>query len=97
MEIAGWLSVLVGVGLLTWSSHMVNSDNAGRRVPYWTKADHTSSRSIWLRVLGVIFLIVGVAMLSATLGYWSAAVVLAAFAPGTALIALHNRRLAEHA
>lgn len=97
MEITGWLSMLVGVVLLTWSSNVLISGNRGRRVPYWTRADQTPSRSIWLRVLGVILLIAGVTMLSATLGYWSAAVVLGAFVPGTALIALHNRRLVAHA
>jgi hypothetical protein len=97
MEIAGWFSVLIGVVLLTWSSHDLISGNRGRRVPYWTRAHQTPSRSIWLRVMGVIFLIASVTMLSATLGYWSAAVVLGAFVPGTALIALHNRRLAAHA
>ena len=44
MEIAGWLSVLVGVGLLTWSSQIVNSDNAGRRVPFWDEK-RTSPRA----------------------------------------------------
>ncbi|QEW03494.1 hypothetical protein [Microbacterium lushaniae] len=97
MEIVGWLSVLIGVVLLTWSSRIVNLANAGRQVPYWTKPDETPKRSIWMRVLGVFFLLVGVFMFTATLGYWSVAVVLAGFAPGTALIALHNRQLATPA
>ncbi|ANJ27348.1 hypothetical protein [Agromyces aureus] len=93
--VAAWLSVIVGVGLLTWSVLVVSLANTGARLPYWRNAERTPGRSLGLRAAGVALMILGTGVLSSTLSYWAVAVVLAAFIPGIALLIWHNQALSE--
>lgn len=67
--------------------------NADRLVPYWRNPDRLPARSLVLRLLGVVFLVVGVTLATSVVGYWSAMIPLVLLAPGALMVVRHNGRL----
>ncbi|WP_460802717.1 hypothetical protein [Microbacterium sp. GXF6406] len=94
MEWFGWIAVTVGMALFIMSFVRMVRANLGTRIPYFRSPEVNPSATIAMRSIGVGVLVIGVAALTPTLGYWAALIV---FAPPLivmpATIAVHNRRL----
>ncbi len=94
MEWFGWIAVTVGMALFIMSFVRMVRANLGTRIPYFRSPEVNPSATIAMRSIGVGVLVIGVAALTPTLGYWAALIVFALpliVMPAT--IAVHNRRL----
>lgn len=93
----GWICLFLGSALFFVSATVVSRANAGVLVPYWTRPEQTPRVSVVLRVVAAVLVALGVTLVAPAVGIWSGALVVAAFARGAAVFAVHNHRVEAEA
>ena len=93
MDSLAVLSVIFGMGLLTWSAMLLSAANASSRPSVWTRPEHTPARSTAFRAAGAGSVVFGVILFGPAIGIGSTAIGFATFVPGAIIIAMHNRGL----
>ncbi|MFC9559970.1 hypothetical protein [Agromyces sp. NPDC056965] len=94
---AGWVVVLAGAAMTTWSTQLLVRANPGRRIPYLVSPEQTPRRSILLRAGGAGVLVLGAALLAPLIDVLGVALIVCGFLPSLVWIAIHNRRAAASA
>ena len=87
------LSIIFGMGLLTWSAMLLSAANGTQRLSVWARPEHTPRRSMATRAAGAGFVVFGAILLAPAIGVGSTVLGMTTFVPGSVIIAMHNRRL----
>ncbi|WP_144831391.1 hypothetical protein [Microbacterium sp. BH-3-3-3] len=99
MAVALWITALfIGATLWLASVLVVTTAAPDERFPWERNPSNRRAASISLRVAGMLFIVFSVSWGIAPLaGYWGALPLLAAFAPATLAIILHNTSVSRRA
>ena len=93
MELFGWIAVTLGMVLFIVSFVQMVRPNPDARIPYFRNPEFNPSGTIAARSISVGLLVIGVAALASTLGYWAPIVIALPLIVMPATIAVHNHRL----
>ena len=93
MELFGWIAVTLGMVLFIVSFALMVRANPDTHIPYFRNPKVNPSGTIAARSISVGLLVIGVAALTPTLGYWAPIVIALPLIVMPATIAVHNHRL----